>query len=343
MRLAIDNLNHTMRIGLRGAFGQSTINLPDDATVSDLSTQITEVSSYVAFDLKAGFPPKSLDLTQFDPTLKLADTGLKLNGERIQVEERKMEEEMKAPLAGSTPSYQPPVPTSQSPAKEQQMGLKKKPRKFEEDPPALELSNGSFLVHRVMPDDNSCLFRALGKCLLGGEVDGMTELRSMVAQGIQADTERFSEVVLEKDPDEYGRWIQQENSWGGATEVIIIAEAFGVEVLAVNLQDVSVQRFNEGMANRVFLVYSGIHWDCLVANPIGQFGPPEVDIAQFDANDVEIEEKAKEIGRLLQQAGYYTNTTSFDIKCNTCGWTGKGEKAAVEHYNSMGHSDFGEA
>jgi len=339
-----------MRIGLRGAFGQSTINLPDDATVNDLSSEITRASSYSTFDLKAGFPPKPLDLTQFDGSLKLADTGLKLNGERIQVDERKTEQELKAPLAGSTPAYQPPspakttsTPSSRTQAPSQPMPLKKKPRKFEEDPPALELSDGSFLVHRVMPDDNSCLFRALGKCLLGSDVDGMVELRSTVAQGVQADTERFNEIVLEKEPDEYCRWIQNPNSWGGATEIIIIAEAFGVEVAAVNLEDCSIQRFNEGAGMRVFLVYSGIHWDALASNAVGKWGPPEIDVTQFDANDVEIEKKAVEIGKELAMAGYFTNTTSFEIKCNICGWVGKGEKGAVEHANSTGHQDFGEA
>jgi len=158
----------------------------------------------------------------------------------------------------------------------------------------------------------------------------MIELRSTVAQGIQADSERFNAVVLEKEPDDYCRWIQNPNSWGGATEIIIIAEAFGVEVCAVNLEDCSVQRFNEGKAMRVFLVYSGIHWDALAGNAVGKWGPPEIDITQFDAGDVEIEQKAVEIGRLLQQAGYFTNTTSFSIKCNICGWVGKGEKGAVE-------------
>jgi ubiquitin thioesterase OTU1 len=339
-----------MRIGLRGAFGQSTITLAEDATVSDLSSKITEVSSYATFDLKAGFPPKSLDLTQFDSSLTLVDTGLKLNGERIQVDERQMEQELKATLAGSTPAHSAPAPiprqnkapTTRSQV-QQPLPLKKKPRKFEEDPAAVELSDGSWLIQRVMPDDNSCLFRALGKCLLGSDVDGMVELRSTVASGVQADTGRFNEAVLEKKPDDYCRWIQQENSWGGATEIIIIAEAFGVEVCAVNLEDCSIQRFNEGQAMRVFLVYSGIHWDALASNAVGKWGPPEIDITQFDANDVEIEQKAKAVGELLSAAGYYTNTTSFAIKCNTCGWVGKGEKSAVEHASSTGHGDFGEA
>jgi ubiquitin thioesterase OTU1 len=345
-----------MRIGLRGAFGQSTVNLSDDATVGDLASKISELSSLPAFDLKAGFPPKALDLTQFDVSLKLSDTGLKLNGERIQVDARNVEQNPSKPLAGTTPSSARPLPTEsaarssptkstshQTTAPTKPLPLKKKPNKVEADPPALPLSDGSFLVHRVMPDDNSCLFRALGKCLLGSDVDGMIELRSTVAQGIQADTDRFNAIVLEKEPDDYCRWIQNPNSWGGAVEITILSEAFGIEVCAVNLEDCSVQRFNEGQAMRVFLVYSGIHWDALASNAVGKWGPPDIDVTQFDANDVEIEQKAVEIGEVLSAAGYYTNTTSFAIKCNICGWVGKGEKGAVEHAGTTGHQDFGEA
>lgn len=346
-----------MRIGLRGAFGQSTINLDDGATVGDLSSKITEVSSLTSFDLKAGFPPKAIDLTQFDPAAKLSSLDVKLNGERLQVVARETEQNAsEPPTTPSSTAAQPKTSSTTAPARAfaaktssqpsapaEPLPLKKKPRKFEDDPPAVSLSDGSFLVHRVMPDDNSCLFRALGKCLLGSDVDGMVELRSTVAQGVQADTERFNEVVLEKSPDDYCRWIQNPNSWGGAVEIAIISEAFGVEVCAVNLEDCSVQRFNEGQAMRVFLVYSGIHWDALASNVVGKWGPPEIDVTQFDANDVEIEQKAIEIGRLLSEAGYYTNTTSFAIKCNICGWVGKGEKGAVEHAGSTGHQDFGEA
>lgn len=335
-----------MRIGLRGAFGQTTITPSDDATVGDLSTQISEASSLPAFDLKFGFPPKALDLTQFDAALKLVDTGLKLNGERIQVDSRKVESKLQSPLSHTTPTHATPLPGSSTsitsqPAKP--LSLKKRPNKVEEDPPALALSDGTYLVHRVMPDDNSCLFRALSKCLLGSEVDGMVELRSSVAQGIQADTERFNAIVLEREPDDYCRWIQTDTSWGGATEIIIVAEAFGVEVCAVNLEDCSVQRFNEGRPMRVYLVYSGIHWDALAANAIGKNGPPEIDVTQFDAADVEIEQKAVEVGKVLSERGYFTNTSKFGVKCNTCGWLGKGEKAALEHATKTGHSDFGES
>ncbi|KIW00921.1 uncharacterized protein PV09_07664 [Verruconis gallopava] len=344
----------TIRIGVRGAFGQSTINLADEATVADLTSKIRELSSLSAFTLKAGFPPKLLDLDKFDSSVKLSDTGFNLNGERVQVEERNKEQKTSPSVHGYTSASAPPTSVARnsdertSAAKlvsqpEQPLPLKKKPNKFEEDPPAVELSDGSYLVHRVMPDDNSCLFRALGKCLLGSDVDGMVELRSMVAQGVQADTDRFNAIVLEKEPDDYCRWIQNPNSWGGATEIIIIAETFGIEVCAVNLEDCSIQRFNEGQAQRVFLVYSGIHWDALAANAMGKWGPPEIDVTQFDALDIEIEQKAIEIGRRLSEAGYYTNTTSFAIKCNICGWVGKGEKGAIAHANSTGHQDFGEA
>jgi len=349
-----------MRIGLRGAFGQSQITIDDSATVVELQAKISEASSLSEFNLLSGFPPKLLDLTQFDPFTKLSDTNLKLNGERIQVEPQNVDTQPRKASSATTPAKglskssssvsstsKPAKQTSPRPKQEKvsqaPLNLTKKPNKIEDDPPELPIRNGeSMLVHRVMPDDNSCLFRAMSKCIFGGDIDGMTELRSEVAQGIQADLDRYNAIVLEKEPDEYCRWIQNPNSWGGAIEIGILAERFNVEIMAVNVEDCSIQKFNEGQNHRAYLVYSGIHWDAIVANPVGRFGPSEFDEAQFDARDEEVLMKATEIGRILNKAGYYTDTQKFGIKCNTCGWKGQGEKGAIAHMQSTGHVDFGQ-
>jgi ubiquitin thioesterase OTU1 len=101
-----------------------------------------------------------------------------------------------------------------------------------------------------MPDDNSCLFRALSTCLLGDDLDGMTELRSIVASEIQADKETYNEAILQKAPDEYCRWIMNPDSWGGYVEIKILAEHFQIEVCAVDVQNGVIQRYSEGASLR---------------------------------------------------------------------------------------------
>lgn len=342
-----------MRIGLKGAFGQSQITLGDDATIAELLVAISEATSLPEFDVKSGFPPQIIEFAPYDPTTPLKITDLKLNGQRLQVDAKY--DSSKETLSNTSGHQGSSTSQTESPRKTQPsapaktcstdspapLNLQRKSTNVEKDPAELPLRNGeSTLIQRVMPDDNSCLFRAISKCVLGNDLDGMTELRSMVAQGIQADTERYNSIVLEKEPDEYCKWIQKGTSWGGAIEIGIIAEQFGIEVCAVNVQDGSVQRFNEGQTTRSYLVYSGIHWDAIVENPAGKWGPVEFDTTQFSSFDDEVLEKAKEIGSILNKAGYYTDTKKFGIKCNVCGWKGNGEQAAIDHVQDTTHMDF---
>jgi ubiquitin thioesterase OTU1 len=91
-------------------------------------------------------------------------------------------------------------------------------------------------VLRVMPDDNSCLFRALATAILPGDDLSMPELRSLVASSIQAEPSVYTKVVLEKSPDDYCRWIQSPDSWGGAIEMGILAQHFDIEICSIDVQ-----------------------------------------------------------------------------------------------------------
>lgn len=348
-----------MRIRVRGPSGVSTLELPADATVSDLQAAITDKTTLPVFDLKYGYPPQPLDLTQFSPELKLSDTGLKLNGEQLIAVARDVQTQL-AHAVRQPPDPVAPLPTtktlpatSSAPQPDRPLNLERKAPTFGagtgNDPPEVVVpSHSGTLLLRVMPDDNSCLFRALGTALLGDGLDSMHELRSMVAQGIQGNPDLYSEAVLQKSPDAYCKWIQRDDSWGGGIEIGLIAQAFGVEVASINVQDLRVDRFNEGPTEsggkkqRVILVYSGIHYDTIALSPDG-CGVPELDIKQFDGGDDTILEKARELCARLQESHYYTDTAGFDIKCNVCGWTGQGEKGATEHAQQTGHMNFGEA
>lgn len=92
------------------------------------------------------------------------------------------------------------------------------------------------LVLRVMPDDNSCLFRAFGTAVLPGDDLSMPELRSLVAQTIQDQPDVYSKVVLDQDPDKYCRWIQTADAWGGAIELGILSKHFDIEICSIDVQ-----------------------------------------------------------------------------------------------------------
>lgn len=112
-------------------------------------------------------------------------------------------------------------------------------------------------VMRVMPDDNSCLFRAFGTAVLTGDDLSMSDLRALVASTIQSEPNVYTEVVLEKKPDDYCQWIQTEQAWGGAIEMNIFSKHFDVEICSIDVQ----------VSNLSGLVTSMTSFDC--SSPCG--------------------------------------------------------------------------
>ena len=366
-----------MRIRIRGPAGQAAISLSETATIGELRTQIITKTSISNFDLKYGYPPKPLSLSDYAETAKVSDIGIKLDGEQLIVSETTVSASKQVPSPNRPPkpldtsSYQKPangtettasaaIPSSLSladvgtapPPSSQKtnkpLSLSRKPTSASFDAPELPLpSHASTLVLRIMPDDNSCLFRAFNTAFFGA-MDNMTELRSIIAQNIQANPDTYSAVVLDQQPDDYCRWIQTEDAWGGAIELDILSKHFNVEISSIDVQTLRTDRFNEGMPERCILVYSGIHYDAIALSPSDAphttaYAPPEFDTKIFDVQDVVVLEAAVELCRELQRKHYYTDTAAFSIRCNVCGKMIVGEKAATEHAASTGHNDFVEA
>ncbi|KAF2204110.1 OTU-domain-containing protein [Delitschia confertaspora ATCC 74209] len=335
----------TIRIRLRAPSGMHTISIPDDAAVSVLLTTISETTSLPLFDLKWGFPPQPLDPSLYGLSTPLKDTDLNLNGAQIIVIDKTSGDEGFQAATTSAQSSNAASQPSHPSGAAAPLSLSRKPQPAEKDTPEIPLpTHGGTLVLRVMPDDNSCMFRAVGTALLTSELDSMTELRSLVAQAIQRDPEMYNEAILQRAPDEYCKWIQYSDSWGGGIELSILSQEFGVEIASINVQDLRVDRFNEGCEKRIILVYSGIHYDTIALSPDGASSlDSEHDIKLFDAKDDVLLDAARQLCGELRKAHYYTDTAKFNIKCNLCAWKGAGEKSAVEHAEQTGHSDFGEA
>lgn len=369
-----------MRVRVRGPEGQSTLTFSNTATVGELVSQLSKATSIGRLEINCGYPPRPLQLEEFESTTKLSDIGIKIDGEQLTVSRapdvvseapqgsepprNAPERNMKASLNGADQSSnsEPPSssflfagvdvrrsetidgdPKSQTARSDKPLALSRKIRSTE--PPEIPLpSHASTLLLRIMPDDNSCLFRAFGNAYLP-DMDNMTELRSIIAQYIQSHPETHSAVVLDKNPDDYCRWIQTPDAWGGAIELDILSRHFELEICSIDVQTCRVDRFNEGRDQRCILVYSGIHYDTIALSPVegGIFAPPEFDTKVFEASDEEVLEKAVELCRVLQGRHYFTDTAKFSIRCNTCRKTFTGERGATEHAKQTGHYSFGES
>lgn len=340
-----------MRIRVRGPSGQSTISLEDTATIQDLIDQIGEKTALSSFDVKHGYPPTPLDFRQFEPRTTLAETSIKFDGEQLLITRKEASAAPEsAPAPAPSQSEQRGVLPKDAAGKQPNLLSlnRKKNADVENDPPEVASPDHSgTIVLRIMPDDNSCLFRAVGSAVLGA-IDAMTEMRSIVAQTIQEQPQFYSAAVLERQPDDYCRWIQTEDAWGGGIELSILSKHFDIEICSIDVQTLRVDRFNEGRPTRCIVVYSGIHYDTIALSPSDPpfdhaYAPPEFDTKIFDAADPVIMEKALALCKKLQEKHYFTDTAGFQVKCNTCGGVFVGEKGATKHAAQTGHYDFGEA
>ncbi|KAJ5594533.1 uncharacterized protein N7459_000741 [Penicillium hispanicum] len=334
-----------MRLRVRGPSGQSTVSLDDSATVHDLRAQIAEKTGLSSFDVKYGYPNlKPFDLDSFQPDLRISDIGVSLNGESLIVAQREG-------VTLTPPSHAPPKQSHYgTPSQQLSQGpsVSQHPEALADDPPEIASPehSGTFVL-RVMPDDNSCLFRAVGAAVMG-DMDTMIELRSIIAGVIQENPLEYTAAILGKNPDNYCQWIQNEDSWGGAIELKILSEYFNIEICSIDVQTLHMFQFNEGAPTRSIVVYSGIHYDVLALSPSE---PPYTranpfangDTKIFDAADPVVLEKARNMCQVLQSKHYYTDTSRFLVRCNICGGTFTGEKGAAKHASETGHYDFGEA
>ena len=193
-----------MRLRLRHPNGQTPLTLPDDASVSDLSREIVRISGFKDFELKTGYPPQDLDLSILSGSLKLSETGLDLNGQQIIVNATEVAHSGRTALASNAPNN-----ASNREALEKTVRAKTtiSPSILaDQDTPEVPIpSYDSILLLRVMPDDNSCLFRAFNSAFFG-PMDNVHELRSVIAQSIQASPDIYTTVVLEQSPD--GQYLQ---------------------------------------------------------------------------------------------------------------------------------------
>ena len=352
----------SIRLRVRGPQGQATISIDNQAAWSDLLHEISEKTGVADFDLKYGFPPQALNTESIDGSTKLCDLPTKLNGEQLTISPRNIQASLSAPMSSS----QAPISKAQalprlkdiSPPTHNSSDFPSKPLSLtrkskgdvESDPPEIPVPQlEGVMVLRVMPDDNSCMFRALSSAVLGSALDGMVEMRSIVAQTIQKKADFYTKGVLEKEPEDYCRWIQRDDAWGGGIELSILSEHFDIEICSVDVQSLRVDKFNEGKAKRCILVYSGIHYDVCAVTPFNGADPGEdrkvFDVLQLDDEQMDggALDGAKELCKVLQGRHYFTDTHGFSLKCNVCSDKGNGERWATAHAKQTGHMDFGEA
>ena len=175
---------------------------------------------------------------------------------------------------------------------------------------------------------------------------------------------------------EYIQTILKPSAWGGAIELSILAQHYRTEIASVDVETGRVDRFTPppeaDSGSRAIVIYSGIHYDAASVSPM--LDAPEdfhQTIVRRGAEGSEDEDEmllaAKKLADALRAKRAYTNTATFDLKCQVrasprpvlgetsrmlglpcarlwqiCGKGLKGEKEARAHASETGHVEFGE-
>ncbi|GAQ81675.1 OTU-like cysteine protease [Klebsormidium nitens] len=202
------------------------------------------------------------------------------------------------------------------------------------------------IVRRIIAADNSCLFNAVGY-VMDHDLGKSQELRRVIANKVRSDPEQYDEAVLEKSNEDYCRWILDRQKWGGAIELSVLADHYGREIAAYDIQTKRCDIYGqgEGYKERAMLIYDGLHYDAL-ALEMFPGAPKDFDVTIFTVDETGgvgyVTQLAEKLVDEQHRAKKFTDTQNFTLRCQSCQQGLKGQKEAVEHARSTGHTNFAE-
>lgn len=174
-------------------------------------------------------------------------------------------------------------------------------------------------------------------------VNGHSEnLRSIAANVILNNPNYYNEALLGRPTFEYVQWICKSNTWGGAIELSIFSEYYQTQIVSIDIQTLRQDIFGEDHQNylyRVFLLYSGIHYDA-IAHSSGSANQEIV--TKFLISDDMATALAIDLADQLRALHHYTDLSNFTITCDICHVNFIGEKQAQEHAIETKHTRFSE-
>ncbi|CAK9823524.1 Ubiquitin thioesterase OTU1 [Anthophora retusa] len=295
--------------------GQKVVNgLVAQDKVCKLKSKLSEVTGIPgeALHVLGGFPPRAIDLN--DESSSLDVIGI-LSGDTLIVEEK------------------PPLCNGKQ--KSEEIG-----RSHIVDEETFTNTPG-VLIKKVVPADNSCLFTSVGY-VLNGKVDPSCAsfMREIIANAVAADPEEYSEAILGRPNPEYCKWILKPESWGGAIELSILSKFYGLEIAVIDSINAIINRFGEDQhyAQRVFLIFDGIHYDPLYLEPLDGGNIQTI----FPTEDERMLFEAAELAREVKSSRQFTDIQKFTLMCNDCKVKLNGQVEVQQHAKETGHMNFGE-
>ena len=316
-----------LKLRIRTPVETHWLEMSRDTPVIFLLEEISKVSKFPMKELgiRAGYPPKLLSI--YNMEMSIWELGIR-NQMTLNVEkdETQGEKSVGKAMSGSKPEI-----SGEMKKRMESIGESQIPDK-----------EGMIMVRRIIKADNSCLFNAIAYTV-EKSLEKAEDLRNIIGSFVLSDPNTFDANFLGREPAEYIHWIQKSTSWGGAVEIIILTMYYQIEVAVLNIQTLSIHLFGQGKQynNRVYLLYDGIHYDYLGSN-IFQEAPKTSDTTIFSSQNQLVYQNSLVLGKELYKKNDYTNLQGFLLKCGECFELIKGQKEAVEHSITTGHTNFQE-
>lgn len=165
-------------------------------------------------------------------------------------------------------------------------------------------------------------------------------MRQIIAEHVAGDKELYNEAMLGRPNLEYCEWILNPDSWGGAIEVSILSNFYGIEIAVVDIMNAIINRFGEdrNYGTRAFLLFDGIHYDPLFMDSIAGGNPLTI----FPLEAASVYQQAEQLAKEAKSSRQFTDVNKFTLKCMICDVMLTGQVEAQQHAKSTGHANFGE-
>ena len=127
----------------------------------------------------------------------------------------------------------------------------------------------NYIPKRIfIKSDNSCLFNAVALVCEPNNFHNniQKEIRTLVANIILTNEKKYTKDFLEgRTPNDYAAFILDENSWGGAIELDLLAHYYEIEIASFDIKTKRLDVFgnNCNYKKRAYVIYDGTHYDAL--------------------------------------------------------------------------------
>ena len=180
--------------------------------------------------------------------------------------------------------------------------------------------------------DNSCLFNAVNFAI-NQNANNPEIIRSIITSEIRANPDKYTSAVLDKNPEEYCKWISNKETWGGGIELSILSKFFQIQIAVVDIQFITIEYF--GNYDRcIYLLYNNIHYDVFYREKNGKI------TGIFNSSDHQVKNEIMDICLELQKHQKYADSTLYSIECTECGLLINGQNQVIEHTKKTGHIHF---